>query len=217
MLEDGTCHRKRNVSVLDRRKPGETPLCKCGSLMLVFLGLPDGLHMQVDHSLCPWKPPFPAPWASLVSYFITHCLVLVFNKYYIFKHSSKFWGFCHKEERHCLWVSCCPIRSVSLSHLICIVTSVTTFHEDGEPWLKDPWLQHALWRTQKISFVWEFPRESLCSCFFFFNASWYNVMNYVWMAPNCVTDYIQFHHKLLIRFTPAEVPPGGSEARWVVG
>lgn len=68
----------------------------------------------------------------------THCLVLVFNKYYIFKHSSKFWGFCHKEERHCLWVSCCPIRSVSLSHLICIVTSVTTFHEDGEPWLKDP-------------------------------------------------------------------------------
>lgn len=40
----------------------------------------------------------------------THCLVLVFNKSYIFKHSSKFWGCCHKEERHRLWVSCCPIR-----------------------------------------------------------------------------------------------------------
>lgn len=97
----------------------------------------------------------------------THCLVLVFNKSYIFKDSSKFWGSCHKEERHRLWVSCCPIRSVSCSLLICIITSVTTFREDGEPWLKDPWLPHALWRTQKISLVREFPRESLCSCFFF--------------------------------------------------
>lgn len=81
MLEDGTCHRKRNVSVMDRRKPGETPLCKCGSLMLVFLSLPDGLHMQVDHSLCPWKPPFPAPWASFGVLLSTHCLVLVFKQY----------------------------------------------------------------------------------------------------------------------------------------
>lgn len=150
---------------------------------------------------------------------LTHCLVLVFNKSYIFKHSSKFWGCCHKGEAPSLglFLSHTKVR-VSLSHLICVVTSITTFHEDGEPWLKDPWLPHALWRTQKTSLVQEFPRESLCSCFFFFfNTSWHNVMNYVWMAPNCVTDYIQFHHKLLIRFTPAKVPPGGSKARWVGG
>lgn len=37
------------------------------------------------------------------------------------------------------------------------------------------------------------------------------------MAPNYVIDYIQLHRKLLIWFTPADVPPGESEARWVGG
>lgn len=71
VLEDGTCHRKRNISVMDQRKPGETPLCKCGSLRLLLLKSPRWFsYAGRPQPFVHGNHPFQLRGLLLVSYFI---------------------------------------------------------------------------------------------------------------------------------------------------